>query len=194
MATPKRIFILLGNPVTESFSGHLTDVYETAAREAGHEVRRMNIADMHFDPILHKGYREIQPLEPDLITVQENITWCNHVVIVYPVWWSAMPALLKGMFDRMWLPCFAYKFSPKGVFWRRLLKGRSGRIIVMMDTYPLILRLAFGDHINAFKRAILAFAGIAPIRTLEIGHAKFMTSTRAARYKRKVAYYGRRGV
>jgi NAD(P)H dehydrogenase (quinone) len=191
---PKRIFVFLGYDLKDSFSGFLADEYERAAREAGHEVRRMNLGDMQFDPILHKGYREIQPLEPDLLKVQENIKWCNHFVAVYPVWWSAMPARFKGMFDRMWLPGFAYKFSPRGVFWKRLLKGRTARIILMMDTYPMILRLAFGDYTNELRRAILWFAGFSPIRTMQIGHTKFMTPKRAARYARKVARYGRHGV
>ncbi len=63
----RRIFILLGHPDsgTEPVSRTLADTYEAAARAAGHEVRRMNIFDLTFDPVLHKGYRAIQELEPD---------------------------------------------------------------------------------------------------------------------------------
>ena len=63
----KRIFILLGHPDNgpEPLSRELTDTYEAAARAAGHEVRRMNIFDLSFDPILHKGtapYRSSSPI------------------------------------------------------------------------------------------------------------------------------------
>ena len=64
----------MGNPDKEgTLSAFIADVYEQAAKTAGHEVRRTNIGDLAFDPILHKGYRAIQELEPDLKKVQEAI-------------------------------------------------------------------------------------------------------------------------
>ncbi len=80
----KKILVLLGNPETTSFSGEVATAYENAAREAGHEVMRVNISDMQFDPILHKGYKEIQQLEPDLLAMQDKWRWADHIVIIYP--------------------------------------------------------------------------------------------------------------
>jgi NAD(P)H dehydrogenase (quinone) len=88
----KKVFILLGQEDKETLCGMLADAYEQGAKAAGHEVRRANIGDLHFDPILHKGYKVIQELEPDLKRVQEDITWSEHFVLIYPTWWSMMPA------------------------------------------------------------------------------------------------------
>ncbi len=165
MTQPKKIFILVGHPNNESFSSALAESYAKGARESGHEVRITHLADMKFDPILHKGYSVIQPYEPDLVTFQENVKWSNHFVSVFPIWWSDIPALMKGLVDRVWMPGFAYNFR-KGKIpgWYRRLKGRSARIIATSDSHPLLLWVLFGGNINSWVRGVLRFSGFAPVR------------------------------
>ena len=172
----KNIFILVGQEdYTKSFCDALASAYETAARQAGHDVRRVNIGDLKFDPLLHHGYRVIQELEPDLKKVQEDMRWAQHIVIMYPTWWSSMPAILKGFFDRMWLPGFAFHFHKSGFGWDELLKGRTGRVITTMEEWPLAERILFGDSTNEIGRAILKFSGIKPVRIRKIGPLKDST-------------------
>jgi putative NADPH-quinone reductase len=195
MVERKNIFILLGNPDRETFSGALADEYERGAREAGHEIRRMNIGELQFDPILHKGYKEIQELEPDLVKVQENFKWADHIVIVYPNWWCTMPALLKGMFDRMYLPGFAFRFRKgEGYKWDKLLKGRSARVIVAAAAHPLAIRFLFGDFTNEISHAILGFAGISPVRVSTFGPCMNVEVERAEKWKEKVYELGEKGI
>ncbi len=188
----KKIFILLGHPETDSLNGTLASEYERGAIEGGHEVRRQDIGEMVFDPILHKGYRVKQELEPDLISFQENVKWCDHFVIFYPTWFSTMPALLKGVFDRAWLPGFAYHFRENGLGWKRLLSGRSARMFVTSDTIPFILRIVFGDTTNEMRKGILWFAGFSPIRLTKFGYLKHFGMWRRNNMKRKVYRLGKR--
>lgn len=188
----KKVFILLGHPDKDSFNCTLADEYQRGAEEARHEVRRVNISDMEFDPILHHGYRLIQELEPDLKAFQENMRWCEHFIVFYPSWWSTMPALLKGLFDRVWLSGFAYNFT-SDFSWKKLLKGRSATIVVTSDSIPFAQTIIFGDTINELKRGILWFAGFGPIYVRRFGFLKHFGGTlRRERIKRKVYNLGRK--
>lgn len=156
----KKIYVLLGHPNAETLSGAFADAYEKGALDSGHEVRHQNIGEMKFDPILHKGYKEVQELEPDLKTFQENVKWADHIVIVYPNWWGTMPAILKGLIDRAWLPGFAFRFRKNGMGWKCLLGGKTARIIILANTNPWVARTLFGDFTNELSRATLGFSGI----------------------------------
>lgn len=192
MKKSKKVFILLGHPDNDSFNSTLAKEYERGATDAGHEVRCMNLSDLKFDPVLHHGYRLVQELEPDLLAFQDNVRWCDHFVVLYPSWWSTMPALLKGLFDRAWLPGFAYSFTSE-FSWKKLLKGKSARMIVTSDTVPLIQWIIFGDTTNELKRGILWFAGFSPIRVKKFGYLKHFSSMgRRDRIKRRVYKLGLR--
>jgi NAD(P)H dehydrogenase (quinone) len=188
----KKIFILLGNPDKEGTLGsQFADAYEHAAREKGHEVRRANIGDLSFDPILHKGYRAIQELEPDLKQVQEDIKWCDHFVLIYPLWWSSAPSLLKGMIDRMWLPAFAFRFikGPDGkstMGWHKLLKGKTARVIITLKNLPLVERFMFGDYSAEIVDAVLRFSGI-KVTLTEVGNAEALTEGQKTSWMKRIS-------
>lgn len=157
----KNIVVLLGHSDTETYSGALANAYQSGAEEAGHVVRRFNIGEMQFDPILHKGYKEIQELEPDLLELQDAIRWADHVVIVYPNWWNTMPAILKGLFDRFWIPGFAFNFNKETKKIEQHLKGKTARVIIVAGTHtPFQTWWKFGDYTNEIQHGILEFAGL----------------------------------
>lgn len=189
-----KIFVFVGNPDNDSLSGALAEAYAHGAQSAGHEVRLTRIGDMKFDPILHKGYKVIQPFEPDIVRFQEDVKWCDHFVSIFPVWWSDMPALMKGLVDRAWMPGFGFRFR-KGRIpgWHRLLRGKSARVITLSDSHPFFLWILFGGNINNWTRGVLRFSGFAPVRITWFSGMRKLAPERAQMLLAKVERLGRKG-
>ncbi|MEZ4744349.1 MAG: NAD(P)H-dependent oxidoreductase [Bdellovibrionota bacterium] len=155
------ILVVQSHPYQKSFCAALAIRYTESALKLGHQVEFMQIADMKFDPILRYGYRqETQSLEKDLINFQNKITWADHIVWVYPNWWGGLPALLKGLIDRSFLPGFAFKYT-NGLLPIKLLTGKTSDIIMTLDTPIFFYKFFMGaPGLKIMKSAILGFCGI----------------------------------
>lgn len=168
-----KIFLWVGHPRENSLSHGMADAYQQAAEACGAEVRRMNLRDMQFDPDLTEGYHQRKDLEPCLNEWRENLTWCTHTCWAYPVWWGNMPAKMKGVIDRAFLPGFAMEYHENDPWWDRLLKGRSGDIMLTSDAPAYFDKLMYGrPAANQVKRAVMQFSGIKPVRVLQVGTVK----------------------
>lgn len=189
----KRILVMLGHPNRDSLSAALAQAYAEAASTAGHEVRFIALGELVFDPILHLGYRGSQALEPDLETAQDAIRWANHLVFAYPIWWGAMPALLKGFLDRTFLPGFAFRYRTNSILWDRLLAGRSAQLLVCMDTPPWYYRWVYRmpAH-NQMRRTILEFSGIKPVKIAEFGPVRGSSDKQRGIWLEKARQLGQR--
>ncbi len=190
----KKIVIICGHPDADSFTGSMLDQYQAAAEEVGHEVRRFNLGELQFDPILHHGYKEIQHLEPDLITLQEAIRESNHVVIGYPNWWCTMPAILKGLFDRFWLPGFAFNFNKETKKIEKHLTGKTARVFVLSGSHsPFQTWWRFGDFTNEIQYGILEFAGL-KTQVTTYGPCERVGDEKRAKWMKEVADLGRKAI
>lgn len=166
----KRILLILGHPSGTSFCAALAERYVQSAIDAGHEVRQLRLGELDFDPVLREGYRQIQALEEALSVTQSNILWAEHLTLVYPIWWGGIPALLKGFFDRVFLPGFAFKYRKGKAFPDKLLKGRTAHLLVTMDTPPWYYRWFYRmPGLHQVRKTTLEFCGIKPLRTLTFG-------------------------
>lgn len=183
----KRVLVILGHPNARSFCGAMSQQYAEAARAAGHQVRVMALGELLFDPVLHEGYNQVQALEADLQAAQAQLLWAEHVVLVFPIWWGGIPALLKGFIDRVFLPGFAFKYRTDSPFPAKLLKGRSADLLVSMDTPPWYYRWVYAmPGLHQVRRTTLAFCGIKARKTLTFGPMLGSTAARRDAWLRKV--------
>jgi NAD(P)H dehydrogenase (quinone) len=172
----KRIFIWVGHPKAGSLCEGIADAYQAGVEESGAKVRRMNLSDMSFD-MDSEGYGESAPaLEPDLVAWQDAITWADHLFIVHPYWWGAMPTKAKAVLDRALTPGFGFKYHRKGVAWDKLLTGKSADAIITSDTPPLIDTLVYRKPARrVLKNQVLGFCGIEAKNIVQFGSVKLAT-------------------
>jgi len=146
---------------------------------------------LKFNPILQYGYRTRTELEPDLIQTQKDIKAADHLVFIFPVWWSTYPALLKGFIDRVFLPGFVFKYRDNSILWDKLLKGKSADIISTMDTPGWYYRLVYKSPAhNSLKKGILEFCGINPVHVTRISPVKTSDEVSRGKWLKKVEVLG----
>ena len=84
--------------------------------------------------------------------------------------WGGIPAVLKGFFDRILLPGFAFQYRKGKAFPDKLLKGRSAHLLVTMDTPPWYYKWVYRmPGLHQIRKNTLAFCGIKPTATLTFG-------------------------
>lgn len=157
------LLIFDGHPDPSSFTAALAAAYEAGARPHT-SVERLALRELTFDPILHRGYAAPQPLEPDLQRATAAIAAARHVTWLYPSWWNAPPALVKGFLDRVLLPGFAFRYDQEHALPVKLLAGRSGRLVTSMDSprwWHLLVNRSALHH--QFLRSTLGFVGFSPV-------------------------------
>ncbi|RIJ32063.1 NAD(P)H-dependent oxidoreductase [Henriciella algicola] len=187
-----RIFIWVGHPRETSLSHGLADAFQQAAEEAGAEVRRMNLCDMEFDPDLTEGYHARKVLEPCLEIWRENTLWAEHLVWLYPQWWGGMPAKMKGVIDRCFLPGYAMAYHEKGPWWDRLLAGRSADIFMTSDAPVVFDAFSYRRAAkNQVERTVLNFAGVKPRKTFQFGPVKTAKPAKIEAWIRRAAARGK---
>lgn len=188
-----KITAIDGHPGTGRLVTALMDRYLAAAEKAGAEVSRFNLRNIDFDPVLHEGYKRRQDWEPGLAEVAKSIQDCDHLLLGFPMWWGAQPALLKGFFDRVFLPGYAFKYHKNDPMWDRLLQGRSADVFITADTPGFFLRLVYGAPIlRQTKRQILGFSGFKPVRQYYFAPVRGRKSEEFTKWFDKVEKLGRK--
>jgi NAD(P)H dehydrogenase (quinone) len=149
-----RVLVLHAHPNPESYNAAL---YRTVCEElikAGHEVDACDLHAEDFQPVLTRaervGYHAVPANRAPVEDYVRRLEAAEALVLVYPVWNFGMPAMLKGFFDRVFLPGVSFKLvegrvrpslhnirklcivtTYGGARWRALLMGDPPRKIAM---------------------------------------------------------------
>lgn len=193
---PRRILIVQGHPDDKrSHLCHaLADAYATGATERGGEVRRVEVAALAFPLLRSQEDFEHGGPPPALAQALADIAWCEHMVVVFPLWLGGAPALLQGFFEHTMRPGHAFRYLEGGRT-QSLMKGRSARLVVTMGMPAFVYRWWFMSHgLRRISRGVLGFVGFAPVRETLFGMVANANEARRAAWIAAMRRTGRKGV
>jgi putative NADPH-quinone reductase len=190
--------VILGHPRLGSYNNALSQAYARGAKEAGAEVKHLELARLEFKSNITEAPdydNKTGKIESALKEAQDLIRWANHLVFVYPTFWGDMPALLKAFIDRTFLPKFAFSYRKNSPLQDKLLKGKTARIITTMDAPIFYYQLMYrAPGTNALKRAVLHFCGVKPVHVTEIGRMRYLTEEQRKKWLEKIQHLAAKDV
>lgn len=125
-----RHLIIYAHPNENSLNHHLLNTVVETLQFRNEEVVVRDLYSIGFDPVLSLNDMQGQRMgkvSDDVKAEQEHILWAEQITFIYPIWWTGLPAMMKGFIDRVFSYGFAYRYD-QGVQ-KGLLKGKKTVII-----------------------------------------------------------------
>lgn len=160
-----RIQVVHCHPLVDSYDHALYLAIVEALRAAGHDVIGTDLYREEFSPTMteqeRRTYMGNDYQSSGVDRYIETLRSVDGVVFCFPHWWLSMPAVLKGYFDRVWVPGTAFVYDDNhslqpnlqnirllavvtsfGSPWWfvRLLTGNPGRKVFRYAVQPLLAR------------------------------------------------------
>lgn len=149
--------IVTSHPYDGSFCHALMASAKAGAEKAGNTVDVIDLEADGFDPVMHSkdliGFLKHKAQDPQAIDYIERVKAADHLILVFPIWWELMPAMMKGFIDKVVFPGETFNYTKGGVGMASNLPNlKSTTIMTTMNTPKSLYRWVFG---NAIQRALV---------------------------------------
>ena len=148
-----KVLYLYCHPLPESFHAGIRAEALAALEKAGHEVDLFDLYAEGFDPVLSErgGATTTTPpaIAPGSNRPVERLMRAEGLVVQFPTWCFGSPAMLKGYFDRVFMPGVGFEFRSR----QREAAARPHQACRgHLDLWPAALA---GDHMADPPRKIV---------------------------------------
>ncbi|MBZ9985969.1 NAD(P)H-dependent oxidoreductase [Mesorhizobium sp. BH1-1-5] len=108
-----KVLVLFAHPVETSFNAGLHRTIVERLVAAGHSIDDCDLYAEDFDPRLTRaerlGYHDQRGPNDAVAGYVERLKNADALVLSFPVWNYGYPAILKGFFDRVFLPGVSFE-------------------------------------------------------------------------------------
>jgi putative NADPH-quinone reductase len=145
-----RVLMVYCHPREDSFCAALRDAALEALRAKGHEVELRDLYAEGFDPVLSAEERGVyHDLARNTAGIEAEVAQLRRaeaLLLVYPTWWYGMPAMLKGWFDRVWVPGVTFTLGAGAIEPKLTNIRRLGVVTTYGSPWWLLLYLGWPDR------------------------------------------------
>ncbi|MDR2244028.1 MAG: NAD(P)H-dependent oxidoreductase [Burkholderiales bacterium] len=190
----KKVYMIVAHPNRKGLCFAAFENLKRGLEAAGHEIKISDLYQENFNPVLffdeNKLRRDLQH-DPEVQVYREAILWADHLVFVFPVWWSGMPAILKGFIDRVFAKGFAYEYDSKSHM-KGLIKNKTAWIVNAQDAPGIVRFVPFiiHDYGLVLKRQILMNCGFKKVQCFPIFSVIKSTPERRSQWLQKLYHLG----
>ncbi len=128
--------VVLAHPLEDSLCSHLSKETIKHLKSKGYTITVKDLYKENFNPVLTKDERASYYNEFDTSLLEDDIKQLKEaesLVLIFPTWWFSFPAILKGWFDRVWAPGYAYNHaSDLGAITPRLENLKEVKVITTL--------------------------------------------------------------
>jgi len=181
-----RVHVIYAHPSPNSFAASVHGRILDSLTARGHQVDDLDLYAERFEPILTLAERDAYfSVGANLAGVEryvDRLRAAEALVLCFPTWWYGMPAILKGWFDRVWLPGVAFHSPAGGGAIKRGLTNIHKLAVVTTYNAPRWFMLFYMREpgkavlMRGFTRLIASGA-----RTHYLAHYDMLRSTAASR-------------
>ncbi len=180
MSALRRVLLILCHPSAASFNHSIKDAVLRGLARSGAEVRFHDLYAEGFDPVLRDLPENAG--SPGTIALQEELRWAETLVLVTPMWWASLPAMLKGYVDRVLTEDYSFEYNKAGIPTGKL-DGRDVLLLVTTDTpIPILYMKRRIQALQGLLRGAFEFCGLKPCRFRLFGPVRGSTAEARARW------------
>jgi NAD(P)H dehydrogenase (quinone) len=179
-----RVLVLYAHPVETSFNAALHAAVVDTLKGAGHAVDDCDLYAEDFDPRLTReeriGYHEVGPNIEPVRGYVERVLAAEAIVLSFPVWNFGYPAILKGFFDRVFLPGVSFDLTPEGGVKPKLTRLKKVGAVCTYGGSRLRAIMAGDPPRKAVKRVLRAQSGRLTTPVIYLAYYGMNRATEAA--------------
>ncbi|MEN5231464.1 NAD(P)H-dependent oxidoreductase [Sphingobacterium faecium] len=154
-----KVIIVFNHPYAGSYCNAILKSVEKGLEIGGHDIDLIHLDQDAFNPVMTaadlKAFRDKIPVDHKVIEYKDRIKNADHLVMIFPIWWELMPAMMKGFIDKVIFPGVAYDYTNKeNTRMRPLWTSLKG--VTMITTMNTPQYLYWGIFGNAIRRAVMA--------------------------------------
>jgi putative NADPH-quinone reductase len=163
--------VITAHPSSLGFTHKIAESYKLGVENSGGEVEILDL----YKESEKQGYLYFENIKEPSVDIlrdsyQKKITEANNIVLIHPLWWGGMPAIMKNFIDCNFTPRFAYRYingRPVG-----LLKGKTASVYITCDGSIWIYRILAIPFKVIWRFIILGLCGF-KVKRISVLDKKF---------------------